>query len=116
MGNNNRIQVAASASRASGTAINIGDAGDWPEAWDDLIIQVAVTAVGTTLAIDYQVSLDGGTTWATLQNIITAVTGTGNFAKVVPTPIGSKARLLQTSTGSFTYQVWAEGSRRGHAG
>ena len=87
--------------------------------WDELIVTVDVSATTapTTLKIDYQVSPDGGTTWA--KHVGTADESdahinftTANETKaifVVSNP-GEFSRLNLVIVGtSYTTQIWVEG-------
>lgn len=91
-----------------------GMAGDF----DEMALYLDITAAsGTTptLDIDYQTSVDGGTTWFT-HTSFTQATTTGTEKKVIAAPIGIVSRLLCTlggTTPSFTFTLRAEVKRNG---
>lgn len=62
--------------------------------FDDVLLVCNCTAVagGGAVVIAYQVSLDGGTNWVTVDSM-TAVSGAGVTAKRITAPIGPFFRL-----------------------
>ena len=90
-----------------------GDSFSFPAYFDDLILFVDTTVAGTTITLNYQVSLDGGTTWGT-HTALTAITTTGQVVKLIVGPIASLCRISWSAvTGSFTFSVRGEFSLNG---
>lgn len=78
-----------------------------PENFDDVIIQVICTAAsgGGTVTVSYQVSLDEGTTWTTVDSVA-AVNAPGSAIKRINAPLGQLYRLdLAIAGTTITFEV-----------
>lgn len=83
--------------------------------FDDVILVANCSAVAGagTATVNYQISLDGGTTWVTIDSMA-VITGAGVTVKRIAAPIGQLYRLDVAITGtSVTFDVRADFGIRG---
>lgn len=102
-----KLQTAATVSAATQT-------GTVPtENFQEANVFINVTAAGTTMTVNFQVSPDDGTTWVT-HSSTAAITATGTTLLKVSSNIGKLARLDYSAvTGSFTVNSWVECKQTG---
>ena len=88
---------------------------DWPGEYDEVVgyIDCTASSVPTSLDVDYETSVDGGTTWYA-HTSFTQITTTGSQRLVFTRPAGIRARLNVTIVGtSFTFSLRLEGKKEG---
>ena len=101
--NQSEVFVAAAAYSASFQTTASGLCAQWDAAI--LVANCTAVAGGGTAAVKYQISLDGGTTWADVASMA-SITGAGVTILRISPPIGSLFRLDVAITGtSVTFEV-----------
>jgi hypothetical protein len=95
-----QLQTAATVSAATQTAAFPVDVAN------EVNIYLKVSAAGTTMTVNYQVSPNDGTDWFT-HSSTAAITAIGNTLLKIPANAGKLARLdFSAVTGTFTVSSW----------